>query len=424
MSGYVTRIVEAELAVHLAHVGAVVLDGAKAVGKTATALRGAATVIDLDRSEQRQTLAADYDALAGLPRPVLLDEWQRLPEVWDVVRRLVDRGAVPGSFLLTGSSTVAQALVDSGAGRISRLRLRPMSLAERGLEAPVVAVSDLLAGLAGPVRGNTAVRVGDYVREIVGSGFPGIRSHDPEGRAIHLAGYVDNMVYREFPDNGILVQKPTALKAWLRAYALATASTASYKAIRDHVTAGEGGCPSRQTAIGYRDALAASWLTDPVPAWQPVPRGDLAALSKSSKHYLSDPGLAAHLLGLGVADLLRGSRLDPIGPQRGTILGRLFEALVAQSLQVYAQAAGANLWHLRTSTGHHAVDFIVERGESVLAIEVKLTATVADADARHLHWLRQRVPHLDVTPIIVTAGGDAYTRPDGVHVIPAVLLGP
>jgi uncharacterized protein len=152
------------------------------------------------------------------------------------------------------------------------------------------------------------------------------------------------------------------------------------------------------------------------------------------KHYLADPALAARLLGADEEALLSGA---PVGagilgdiprhhtPRDGTLLGQLFESLVAQSLQVYAQAAEARLRHLRTQDGRQAVDFIIEnRAHRVLAIEVKASADVSDRDVAHLLWLRDQLGDDVRDLVLVNTGTHAYRRPDGVAVVPAVLLGP
>ncbi len=116
-----------------------------------------------------------------------------------------------------------------------------------------------------------------------------------------------------------------------------------------------------------------------------------------------------------------GSRL----PRDGTLLGHLFESLVTSSVRVHAQAAEATVHHLRTRSGGREVDLVVQRRDGrVLAIEVKLTASVRDADVRHLLWLRDRLGADLVDAIVVTTGADAYRRRDGVAVVPAALLGP
>jgi predicted AAA+ superfamily ATPase len=221
------------------------------------------------------------------------------------------------------------------------------------------------------------------------------------------------------------VRRPQALRAWLAAYAAATATTASYNRIMEAATPGQSDKPSRSTATVYRDVLAQLWLLDPVDAWAPT-RNRIERLSQSPKHFLADPGLAARILGVGPGALLGGGRQDTAPNLReGTLLGALFEHLAALSLRVYAEAAGARLGHLRTRGGDHEVDFIVEAEDGrVVAFEVKLAHTATTQDVRHLDWLVGQTGDNLADRCVLTTGRHAYRRPDGVAVIPLALLGP
>jgi len=157
------------------------------------------------------------------------------------------------------------------------------------------------------------------------------------------------------------------------------------------------------------------WIVDPVPAW--IPSGNyLNRLSRSPKHHLADPGLAARALGLDVEALLG---------TEGIMLGNLFESLVTLSVRVFAQKAEARVGHLRLHGGRHEVDLIVERPDGkVLAIEVKLSAAVRDDDVENLKWLREQIGPTLVDSIVINTGPEAYRRKDGIAVVPAALLGP
>jgi len=420
---YLPRLVDQRLAELLAGLPAVVIEGAKGVGKTRTASRLAVTTYSLIKRAQRAALEAEPELAAEAPAPVLLDEWQKLPWLWDYVKTWVDDDPVPGRFLLTGSAAPRDVPLHSGAGRIVRLRLRPLSLAERQVGPPTVSLARLLERPVERVAGVSRVGLADYVGEIVASGFPGLRGLRPAARQVALDGYLANIVEREFPKQGLMVRRPQALMQWLRAYAAATGSTASYSQILDAATPGATNKPAASTTLAYREILASLWLTDPVPAWSPSV-SQFGDLGKSPKHFLADPALAARLMRLTEEQLLRGTTKDPVGPQRGTVLGRLFEALVGLSLRTYAGVIDANLFHLRTSRGDHEVDFIVERDDHVVAIEVKLAQVADQSDVAHLAWLATKWPADRLSRVVVTTGSQAYTRPDGVHVVPAALLGP
>ena len=423
MSDYVQRIVDGELDELLRSLPAVVIEGPKGVGKTATALRRARTVYRLDDpAHQELALADPVQVLQGQP-PVLLDEWQRAPAVWDAARRAVDADPAPNRYLFTGSATPAGPPTHSGAGRIVTVRMRPLTLSERDVGTPTISLRDLLSGRRAPVSGSTDVSLAQYTHEIIASGYPGLRHLS--GRALHaqLDGYVARIVDTDFPEQGRQVRRPQTLLRWMQAYAAATATTTSYEKIRN--AAGDGGdTPSKTTTQPYRDTLQRLWIVDPVPAWLPS-RNLLKRFEHPPKHHLADPALAATLLGIDAAALLEGRTVGPAIPRDGTLLGSLFESLVTLSVRVYAQAAEATVKHCRVHAGRHEIDLIVERRDHrVLAIEVKLQRGVSDEDVRHLLWLQDELGDDVLDAAVITTGPHANRRPDGIAVVPAALLGP
>ena len=419
---YVRRTVDPELD-DLFFVAAIALDGPKAVGKTTTAAQRAAGIVNLDRTAERVPLEADPELLLSRPRPLLIDEWQNVPEVWDVVRHAADRDPSGDQFLLAGSATPrAGATAHSGAGRIGRLRMRPMTLEERGVGEPAVSLTHLLEGGREQLHGQTDVGLSRYVEEILASGFPALRSLSGRARRFQLESYLRNAVDRDVPEQGLAVRRPDALMAWLRAYAAATSSTAGYSQILDAATPGQGDKPARSTADGYRRVLESLWLLDPVPAWE-LGGSQFTRLGRSPKHHLADPALAARLLGLNEAKLL-GTGGGSVGPEGRAVLGSMFESLATLCIRVAAQAAEADVGHLRTRDGDHEVDLVVTReDDAVLAIEVKAAGAVDDGDTKHLQWLRKRMGQRLIDSIIVNTGTAAYRRPDGIGVVPLALIG-
>lgn len=419
---YRPRLVDQLLDDLFPYTAAIALEGAKGVGKTATAAQRATSTLKLDEDGQRSALAADLGLIDRLTPPILIDEWQLLPSIWDRVRRGVDQSPEGGRFLLTGSAQLAAGTrIHSGAGRILSVIMRPMSVSERGLTSTAVSLRSLLGGGQRLVEGQTDVALPDYAEEIVRSGFPGIRDLPPRVRRAQLNGYLSRIVERELPENGMAVRQPAALRAWLAAYGAATSTDAAYSVILDSATPGESDKPARQTVAQYREHLQRLFILDPISPWIPS-FTPLKRLTKTPKHHLVDPALAAALFGVDV-DALLGGMTAP-GPA-GMWLGALFESLVAQSIRVYAEAVEATVGHLRTQNGDHEIDLIVEGpGMRVIAIEVKLAPTVDDKDVRHLNWLKGQIGDRLVERIVVNTGQFAYRRPDGVAVIPLALLGP
>lgn len=421
---YQRRIIDDELDEILELLPAVVLEGPRGIGKTATAERRATTAWYLDDLAQRAIIEADPShALRGEP-PILIDEWQRVPAVWDAVRRAVDRGAKPGSFLLTGSAGPTIAPAHSGAGRIVQLRMRPMSLPERGGLSPTVSLKTLLAGAANTVAGASSLVLEDYVQELVATGFPAIRRLSGRAFRLQLDGYLLGIIDRDIEEQGVAVRRRDSLHRWLAAYAAATGTTASFEKIRDAATAGQGDKPSKTTTQRYREVLERLWLLDELAAWLPT-RNRLQRLSQAPKHYLADPGLAIRLLGIDAAALLSGKTPETIVHRDGALLGALFEARVVLGIRVFASAAEARVYHFRQHSGRREVDCVVERGDGrVLAVEVKLRAAINDDDVQNLLWLRDQLGTDLIDAVVINTGPGAYRRQDGIAVVPAALLGP
>jgi hypothetical protein len=426
---YLPRAVDAELRELLAALPAISLDGAKGVGKTSTAAQVARTAFVLDDPAVLEVIGADPARVASASGPVLIDEWQRYPAIWDVVRRAVDNDPSPGRFLLTGSASLQSPGTHSGAGRIVSLRMRPLALAERTLAVPTVSLAALLRGSEQAegrveVTGESSVSLESYTDSMLAGGFPGMRASNARAQRAALNSYLARVVDRDVPEAGLRVRNPQLLRRWMTAYAAAVATTTSYDKLRDAASSGEDNKPAKTTTRPYQDALQRIWISDPLPGWAPG-RNHLSRLTQAPKHHLADPALAAVLTGMTAGKLLSGGGPGIVIPRDGTYLGALFESLIALSVRVYAQAAEADVYHLRTRAGEHEVDLIVEAADGgVLAIEVKLSATVTDADCKHLLWLRGQLGTGLRDAVVITTGAQAYRRSDGIAVVPAALLGP
>jgi len=245
-------------------------------------------------------------------------------------------------------------------------------------------------------------------------------------RTAHLDSYLTRIITKELKENGVEVRRPRALQAWLHAYGAATAGTASYTTLLDAATPGEGDKIRRPTADVYREHLSRLYILDPLPAWTPA-FNPLKRLANAPKHHLVDPALAARLVGVGRQGLL-GGQGERVGASTDTWLGALFESLAVQSVRVYADAMNATVSHLRTKQDNgeaREIDMIVE-GEDrrIIAIEVKLSATVGAKDVRHLNWLDKQLGERLVGKVVLNTGSGTYRRQDGVAVIPLALLGP
>lgn len=418
---YRSRVIDTELADLIGDVPAILIVGAKAIGKTESARRLARSVIDLADPDERAIVQADRAAALGAPPPVLIDEWQYDPNTWEAMRRAVDRDPTPGRFLLTGSANPRNVRVHSGAGRVVRVRMRPLSLAERG-HSPSVRLTELWQGGAA-IGGESSMSLGDYADEIASSGFPAIRFAGERARRLLLNGYVQSVVEHEVPELGFVPRRPESLLQWLRAYAAASSTTSSYTAIADAIP--DEARVTRATVLDYRDVLTQLWLLDPVPAFA-LGRNRLRELGRLPKHQIVDPGLVAALLGVGPDTLLDARAGGEFAVLRdGPLFGTLLESLATLCVRVYASRLGLDVSHIRTARGEHEVDLVVHsRDGRMLAFEVKLGATPDDRDVRHLHWLAERVGDDLIDRVVLTTGRRGYRREDGIAVVPLALLGP
>ncbi len=430
--GYVRRVVDDELDEVFPHLPAILIDGPKGVGKTETALQRCCSVRRLDNDSDRAVVGADPMVLAQDRPPVLLDEWHRLPSAWDAVRRLVDKDPTGGRFLLTGSPPTLG--THSGAGRIATVRMRPLTLTERGVADPSVSLRALAIGDRPPLTGHSPLVLSDYVEEIVAGGFPAMRALAGRALATQLDGYLERIVDHDLSEAGFTVRRPATVRSWMRGYAAATATAASWETIRDSATSGVANKPAKETAAAYSELLRTLRILDPLEAWLPT-RNQFSRLTGAPKHHLADPALAARLLDRSKRHLisgqevrtvvpLSGQEVRTVVPRDGTLLGRLFESLVALSVRTYAQAIEARTYHLRTEGGRHEIDLIVETTEGVLGIEAKLGSVPDDHDIRHLRWLSRQLGGDLLDAIVITTGSEAFRRHDGIGVVPLGLLGP
>lgn len=420
---YMRRVLDEELDALFGELPAILLDGPKGVGKTATALERVKTVLRLDDPSQLQIVMADPDGVLRSEPPVLVDEWQRFGPIWDAVKRNIDNPNTSGRFLLTGSAYVPDVPIHSGSMRIHEIRMRPMTLPERGVVNPTVSLQALSEGVREVGGYIENFGLSQYVNEIVASGFPGIRKMSTHAQKALLSSYLSNIVNKDFPEAGHKVRKPDAVLAWLRAYAAATATTTSYEKIRNAANPGNETIPAKTTTLAHIEVLKMLRILDEVPAWLPG-SNFLAELAQAPKHHLVDPALAVRALGMNAGKLLKGDSGTIVYPKEGELLGRLFESLVTMSIRVFAQSIGATVSHLRTRDGKHEVDIIlVTQTGKVIGIEVKLAPTVTSDDVKHLMWLRNNAKTDVIDLLVVTTGDRAFRRSDGVAVVPLSLLG-
>lgn len=409
---------DAELAAMLLAAGAVVVEGPRACGKTQTALRAAASAVrlDVDDAARAAGLLSPGLLLDGA-RPRLVDEWQLVPGVWNHIRRAVDdAGGRPGQFVLTGSAVPADdATRHSGAGRFTRLRMRPMTLAEAGRSSGEVSLAALLAGDA-PRAGDPGLDIRDVAELVAVGGWPALLGRPVDAALAANRGYLDETRRADLARADGVARDPENVGRVLRSLARHVSTQASARSIAADVGGAEGPV-DHHTVLAYLAALSRVFVVEDLPAWSPALRSRTPLRAAPTRHF-ADPSLAVAALGADPDRLLRDVET----------LGLLFESLLVRDLRVFAQALDATVSHYRDATGLEA-DAVIERRDGAwAAFEVKLGPGAADDGARSLLRLAERVDADRHGPpaalVVVTGWGYAYRRPDGVCVVPAGALGP
>ena len=421
---YEKRLIDSILKEYVDELPAILLEGAKAVGKTETCKQLASTEYRMDNAAQRELLQNNPEIILQNSKPVLIDEWQLAPSLWSYVRHAVDDGLPNGSVLFTGSSIRVNSRVHSGAGRIIRLKLRPYSIEERNLSDSYIRIEDLFNfDSKATVNGETDKTLVDYLDEIYRSGFPGIRNKSERIRKVLLKSYVTNIAEHEFEENGFKILNTHSLLAWMRIYAASIGTETKQSTLINAATASDA-IPSAPTVSKYREALEILDITDEVQPFLPMGKiyGNLA---KGMKHFMLDPAIALSLLGVEKDELIDYQVPKYVSKFHQTLTGQLIESFVYQSLVVYADVNDAQLSYYRNSRGTREIDFILQKGHRLILFEVKTNPDVKDSYVRHLNWFEDEIgDEFKVTKVLLNTGRYAYTRrEDHVHVIPLALLG-
>ena len=415
MATYRPRVVDGELARRLETIGAVLIEGPKACGKTATATQVAKTIFRFDEDEAaRIAVRLAPERLFDNPTPILFDEWQAEPDIWNRVRRQVDDRQGRGLYILTGSATPNEdASRHSGAGRFGVIAMRPMSLFESGHSTGEVSLAGLFTGEK-PTANGTQLSFMQLVQRIVIGGWPELLDADENEARDWLGDYLIQIAEVDVQALGSR-RNPRNVERLLASLGRSVGQAAKGSELAKDV-GGADGPIAKETLAGYLDALERVHLIDDSEAWRPHMRSR-ARLRTSPVRYFVDPSLGPAALNIGSADLIADPRA----------LGFHFEALAIRDLRVYAQPLRGVVDSWRDSNGNEVDAIITTRG-GWGAFEVKLNpAAVDDAAAA----LRRFVANVDTNVYgepkvlgVITSTGYSGRRDDGVHVIPISTLGP
>ncbi|WP_295916788.1 DUF4143 domain-containing protein [uncultured Anaerovibrio sp.] len=418
---YRPRLIDNIVEKYLTAFGAICIEGPKWCGKTWTSRHHSKSEILIgspDGNFQNRRLAnlSPEMVLEGdVPR--LIDEWQDVASLWDAVRYEVDRRGQQGQFILTGSSTPKhKGILHSGAGRIARLRMHPMSLFEAGNSSGDVSLAELCQGrIKSKLTGDVELRkIADY---IVRGGWPGNQDNDIEAARLLPEEYITATIEDDIVRIDGVPRNRNKLELLLRSLARNESTTVSNKTIRNDIKAIDDEDIDAKTISSYLDILDRLFLTDNQPAFSTNVRSSVRIKQAVKRHFV-DPSLPCSLLQMN-SDRLIGDL---------NTFGFLFEALVERDLKIYAETFGGKLYHYQDYRNQE-VDAVIEleNGEWC-AFEIKLGANQIEEAAHKLVILRNQIASEPkgkppkVLGVICGLSNAAYQREDGVFVVPITAL--
>lgn len=414
---YLPRIIEKELVDQLSAIGAVVLEGPKACGKTATGRHIAASevLLDVDANARRMVGADPASVLRG-GAPRLIDEWHLEPSIWNHVRRAVDDRGSPGQFILTGSAVPADDVTrHTGAGRLTRLRMRPLSLFEAERSSGEISLRRLLDGTP-QHSASTRLAVPELAELICRGGWPG-NFGLASRQAMRLnRNYLNEIRRVDISRVDGRRRDPVKVGRLLRSLARNIATSASMSTLAGDVRR-SGTSMKPDTVAAYLDALEHLMIVEDQPAWAPHLRSR-TTLNKTPVRHFVDPSLAVAALSATPERLLGDLEY----------LGFLFESLVVRDVRIYAQALEAEVFHYREKGGLE-VDAIVETDDGRwAAFEVKLGERWVDQGAANLLKLAARMKaggrREPAALAVIVPNGYGHVKRGDVGVIPICALGP
>lgn len=417
--GYLPRVADQEVQSALRASPAVVIEGPRACGKTWTARRFARSEVAIDDSDDvLLAVAMDPTSILEGDTPRLLDEWQLAPRIWNPMRHACDRRAQPGQFILAGSANPPDDVTrHSGAGRVMRVRMRPMSLLESGESSGAVSLGRLLDGES-DVGSRSALDLGGMIDLVCRGGWPWLLDESPSAAQARLRGYLGEIARTDVARSGGPAHDPAGLSRLLVSLARNESTSTAFSTLAADMSGGREVAVHPRTVKRYVDALSRLFVVEGLPAWAPHLRSR-SQLRRSEKRYFADPSLPVAALRSGPKRL----RAD-LG-----YFGLLFESLVMRDLRVYAQANGGRVSYFRDNASLE-VDAVIERADGEwMAAEIKLGGEkLIEQAVSSLLRLRSRV---DIDRmgrpsalIVITATGYGFKHRDGVSIVPLATLGP
>lgn len=423
MSDYQQRIADKLLRFKLESIGAVLIEGPKACGKTTTAEQQAGSILYMDDpSEMEQNLQlaqTDIKQLLQGATPRLIDEWQLAPQLWDAIRFEVDHRRNDGQFMLTGSAVPADMsrVKHSGAGRFGWLTMRPMTLWESGESSGEVSLSALLNGAAN-VEGTSRLSLEQVAFASCRGGWPKAVTKKSEKAALaQIKEYFRAIVQSDVSRVDFVNRDAERAQRLMRSYARHQGAQATIGTIRADMEANEATSMSDNTIESYLGALRKIFIIEDMPAWNPNLRSKTAIRTTDTRYFV-DPSVATTALGLAPKDLINDLKT----------FGLVFETLCVRDLRVYADALGGKVYHYRDANGLECDAVVHLPDGSYGLVEIKLGGEKLIGEgvtnlgklASKLDTSKMKAPAFSM--IITAVGQRAYKRTDGIFIVPVGCL--
>lgn len=425
MDGYRHRIMDSLLAKKLQAKGAVLIEGPKWCGKTTTAEEIAASKVLLaktDAKEQfKRLLEIDSDTALSGEAPMLIDEWQTVPKLWDAVRYTVDHRRKMGQFILTGSAVpdkdAEKEREHSGTGRFAWLTMRPMTLSESGESNGSVSLADLFTA-PGKLLERNSLKLQDIAFLICRGGWP-MAVGLPEEAALEQAfDYYDAVTKEDVTRVDGVKRASERVRRLMRAYARHQGTQASIATLREDLKNNDIATLDDDTIVSYLEALRKIFVVEDMPAWNPNIRSKTAIRTADTRYFV-DPSIATAALGMGPADLVNDLNT----------MGFFFETMCVRDLRVYAEALNGKVYHYRDKSGLECDAVVHLRNGQYGLIEIKLGGqSLIDDGVRTLNSLAAQVDtsrmKAPAFKMVLTATGEyAYRRSeDGIYIVPVGCL--
>lgn len=420
---YYERLIEKEIERKLKSSGAVLVAGPKFCGKTTTCMKYQKSFVKLNTKQAIAMARMNPGGVLDGETPRLIDEWQKAPDIWNQVKDDLDFHYEFGKYILTGSSTPADKteVHHSGAGRITPVRMRPMSLWESKDSKGTVSLAELFkGGKPIPWDLNPDFSLSDVAHLICRGGWP-ISVLAPKEIAIEITkNYYNGLfVFEDCENERFRNKNPEIMKMIVRSYARHISTEAAVSTIIADVRQSNERTMDTKTYDDYNEALNDIFIIEDMPAWNPNIRSKTSIRSTPTRHFV-DTSIACRALGAGPEDLLKDLES----------FGLFFEDMAVRDLRIYSEVLGGEVRHYRDNAGLECDAVIHLENGSWGAVEIKLGGDdLIEAGASSLKLLKAKIEEKsnEKSPsflMVLTAVGGAYQREDGVFVVPINLLKP